>query len=563
MSNETENVSAPLDTTAIEAQRLAWPVPLLVGLVIGVVASVISALLRRQPALKGQVAGTISALWSRQPAPEGQFGAVLDEPAPALALAAEDAGPVAAIAQKAPLPAGGQPAWGVQPEEPGLQPPGLGSPWREPAKYIVGVGLFLAGLAILWLSRSVISTVIVAALLTMIVQPFIRFLQRRLKLRQGLAIALIYLLIVAMMVLIPLLVIPSLIETINDLTSVDYQALAETVASRLEAISAQVSQIPVLNALLTPFLDSVASVLEGIPPPGTAEPVTVEQAMGGIVERLAQILGVVANILGPVVSAVVALVFMLLISLHLSLSGRRLLSGYPRLIPPAYQLEIVGLVHRIQQVWLSFLRGQFTLMVMIGVIVWLGNALLGNRNALLLGFISGLLEIIPNLGPALALIPGVLMALLFGSSHFDMSPPAFAVIVLIFYLLVQLVENQLIVPYVLGGQLEVPALVVIIGVMVGGSVAGILGILLAVPIIATGREVFMYLYAKILQLPEAEPPPKKPSILDAARNRLRSVKLPFGRHRGRAPLPEQMLSPEQTPPSEQTPAPKQAAASVP
>jgi hypothetical protein len=53
------------------------------------------------------------------------------------------------------------------------------------------------------------------------------------------------------------------------------------------------------------------------------------------------------------------------------------------------------------------------------------------------------------------------------------------------------VENQLIVPYVLGGELEVPPLVVVIGIVVGGSVAGILGVLLAVPIIATGREIFV------------------------------------------------------------------------
>jgi len=184
-------------------------------------------------------------------------------------------------------------------------------------------------------------------------------------------------------------------------------------------------------------------------------------------------------------------------------------------------------------------------MVMVGAIVALGNALLGNRHALLLGFISGILEIIPNLGPALALIPGVGMALLFGSSHFDIPNPAFAVVVLIFYLLVQVAENQLIVPYVLGGELEVPALLVIVGIMIGGSVAGILGVLLAVPIMATGRELFMYLYEKILPLPEVEEPPKKKgAFLDAVRGRLSRVKLPTIRRHKEAPAPEAAPVPE-------------------
>jgi len=186
----------------------------------------------------------------------------------------------------------------------------------------------------------------------------------------------------------------------------------------------------------------------------------------------------------------------------------------------------------------SFLRGQLALMVIIGVMVWLGNAILGNRYAPILGIISGMLEIIPNLGPALALVPGVGMALLFGSSHFTMSNLPFALIVLILYLLVQVVENQLIVPYVLGGELEVPPLVVIIGIMVGGAVAGILGVLLAIPIMATGREIFVYLYDKILEPPvEEAPPEKKPSFLDSIGDRIRGLKLPFGRRAEPPPLP--------------------------
>ena len=523
MGKETENVRAAPEAIALETRRPGWPAPLLIGLVMGTVTAIVAAFLRRQPVIKGQATPRPAA------------------PASALPSAAGDARPVSTLpVPQAHPPAASQPAPGSQPEKPGPPPPAPSSRWREPTKYVVGVGLFLAVLAVLWISRSVIPTVIVAALLAMVVQPVLGFLQRRLKLNQGLSIAITYLSIVALIVLIPLFVVPNLIQTLNDLINVDFHALAEILSSTLEGLSAQVSQIPVLNGLLTPLLESVIAALQGIPPPGASEPVTYEETMGTIVDQLAGTLGFIANILGPIISAVVTVVFMLLISFHLSLSGRRMLEGYPRLIPPAYRQEITDLVNRIEGVWLSFLRGQFALMVIVGVIVWLGNALLGNRNALLLGFISGMMEIIPNLGPALALIPGVGMALLFGSSHFAISPPAFAIIVLIFYLLVQVVENQLIVPYVLGGELQVSPLVVIIGIMVGGSVAGILGVLLAVPIIATGREIFMYLYEKILELPEPdEPPEEKPSLLDAVRDRLRRVKLPFGQRHEQVPTPKQ------------------------
>jgi predicted PurR-regulated permease PerM len=127
------------------------------------------------------------------------------------------------------------------------------------------------------------------------------------------------------------------------------------------------------------------------------------------------------------------------------------------------------------------------------------------------------------------------MALIFGSSHFEMTSLTFAVIVLAYYLLVQVFENQVVVPYLLGGAVDLPPLVVILGVMVGGTVAGILGVLLATPMIATGREVFSYLYNKILEPPVAEAPPEeKPSLMDSVRDRVRHLKLPFGR-RARPP----------------------------
>ena len=73
----------------------------------------------------------------------------------------------------------------------------------------------------------------------------------------------------------------------------------------------------------------------------------------------------------------------------------------------------------------------------IGIIVWLGNLVLGTPQALLLGILAGLLEVIPNLGPFLATIPAVLLALLFGSSYLPVENWAFALIIIIFYILVQ------------------------------------------------------------------------------------------------------------------------------
>ncbi|MEJ2301654.1 MAG: AI-2E family transporter [Anaerolineales bacterium] len=114
----------------------------------------------------------------------------------------------------------------------------------------------------------------------------------------------------------------------------------------------------------------------------------------------------------------------------------------------------------------------------------------------------------------------------------------FAIIVALFYMLVQVVENQLVVPKILGEAVDLPPLVVLLGVFVGGALYGILGIFLATPVISSGREVFLYLYDKILEKAEVEEPPEeKPSFMDAIRGAAGRLRLPFQRDR-EEPSPE-------------------------
>ena len=408
--------------------------------------------------------------------------------------------------------------------------PSSATRWPVATKYIVGVILFLVAVIIIYISRSVIPVIILAALLALIVHPVIHFFESRLKTSRGLAIGITYLLVIAIILMIPLIFIPGVIEGVNSLLSVDFQALIDNITQSLDEISAQVGAIPVLNTFISPSLDSISNAVKDITSVETPEPVPLDQAIGGTVDRLSQMLGAVSNILGPLVSAITSMVFILLISFYLSFSVPSMRVSYPKLLPPAYEPEITTLIGKITSLWTSFLRGQLALMFIVGFMVWLGNTILGNTAPLLLGIISGLLELIPNLGPALALIPGVGLALLLGSSHFAIPDWTFALIVLVFYLLVQVVENQFIVPYVLGGAVDLPPLAVIIGVLVGGTVFGILGALLAVPVIATGRDIFLYLYNKILEPPpEPDKPAAEPGFLDRLRTRLSTVRMPYRR----------------------------------
>ena len=121
----------------------------------------------------------------------------------------------------------------------------------------------------------------------------------------------------------------------------------------------------------------------------------------------------------------------------------------------------------------------------------------------------------------IATVPAVIVALLQGSTYLPVSPLGMGLLVLLFYILVQQLENSIIVPRILGEAVDLPALVVMTGVLVGAEVGGLLGALLATPVIATIRDLMMYAYRKILG---EEPFPAKEILPETPKNPFQHMK---------------------------------------
>jgi predicted PurR-regulated permease PerM len=97
------------------------------------------------------------------------------------------------------------------------------------------------------------------------------------------------------------------------------------------------------------------------------------------------------------------------------------------------------------------------------------------------------------------MIPAVLIAWFQGSTHWAIDNTTFAVIVILAYVLIQQLENHVVVPNVLGSSVNLPAIVVLIGAFAGASLAGVLGIFLAAPVLATARLVGQFLLRKLFE----------------------------------------------------------------
>ncbi|HEY8368101.1 MAG TPA: AI-2E family transporter, partial [Thermodesulfobacteriota bacterium] len=157
--------------------------------------------------------------------------------------------------------------------------------------------------------------------------------------------------------------------------------------------------------------------------------------------------------------------------------------------PPRLKPEVDFLLAEVNLVMLKFLRGRLIVAGAVGVAIGLGTFALGVPYPLVLGLAAGLLDLIPFVGPVLAAVPAVALTL------FD--DPGRALLVVALYVAVQQLEQLVLSPKIEGGELKLNPAVVIVAATAAGTLFGILGVLLAVPITALVRIGLLYLRAKL------------------------------------------------------------------
>ncbi|MDQ3089978.1 MAG: AI-2E family transporter [bacterium] len=145
------------------------------------------------------------------------------------------------------------------------------------------------------------------------------------------------------------------------------------------------------------------------------------------------------------------------------------------IVPWKQEKYILGLWERSKTKIGLWMQGQLLLAAIIFVLVYLGLLLLGIENALLLAVLAGVLEIIPIFGPIIAAIPAILIG-------FTQGGTSVALTVAGLFLIIQQFENQLIYPLVVKKVVGVPPMISILAILIGGQLAGFLGVLISVPI---------------------------------------------------------------------------------
>ncbi len=300
-------------------------------------------------------------------------------------------------------------------------------------------GIIFVGLAwFIYELRSILISLFIAYLLVATFKPLTLALRKR-RVPKVLAVALPFLL--------TFVVVGILVATLAPFFLIQIQALA--------------INFPV-------YLDRASSVL-GVPLASSDFQAIIAAEADSIGKN---ILVTTSKVFGSIFSVVATLT----ISFYFLLDHERIENSFVSMFPAHSQNKIKNVLSSVERKLGDWVRGEMLLCLFIGILTFITLSALGIEYALVLAIIAGILEIIPTIGPIISAVPAVIVAL-------SINPPL-AIAVIVAYLIIQQVENNFLVPRIMESAVGLPAMVVILSIIIGGSLLGIPGALLAVPFVS-------------------------------------------------------------------------------
>jgi len=228
----------------------------------------------------------------------------------------------------------------------------------------------------------------------------------------------------------------------------------------------------------TPFyIDKVQEVYDGriIPQVDNASVVNI------LSEKIGSSLDNILSIFLNTVSGILNFLTVAVLSFYLLIERDKIKNNVFVLFPHLPKERVTRLAHKIELKVGAWVRGELILMFVVGTMTYIGLLLLRVEYALPLAIIAGLLEAVPVIGPVVSSVPAILVALV--------TNPVSAIGVVLLYIVVQQLENNILVPEIMQAAVGLSPLLVILALFIGASLFGVIGAILAVPTLAISQVI--------------------------------------------------------------------------
>ena len=362
--------------------------------------------------------------------------------------------------------------------------------WGPTTKLIVGMTFVALVAALLVRFRGIIGPLLLAFVLTYLLHPVVTMIHRATKLTWRASVGVLFLLVMVvyagLITLTGFTVVGQLQNLLNfiRLQVNDLPALAAT-------LSTQVYKIGIFEFSLEQFdLQALSEQLLGVLQP--------------LLSRLGSLISAVAA------SAAVALgwsLFVILISYFLLADAGRVSDRLINIEIPGYDYDVRRIGHELRKIWNAYLRGQLIIILLVMITYSILMVILGLRFAIGIAILVGLARFVPYIGPIITNIVTFLVAFFQGSNNFGLEPIWYAVLVLGLAYIIDQIYDNLIQPRLLGARLGLHPAAVLVAAIIAANLIGIIGVMLAAPVLATLSLLGRYVSRKMFDMnpwPEEE-----------------------------------------------------------
>jgi predicted PurR-regulated permease PerM len=322
-------------------------------------------------------------------------------------------------------------------------------------KIILKVFGIILALAFLWVIRDIVIVLLLSVIFASAMEPLANYFKLR-RVPRAVSVLTVYVLVFLVVGSIIYLMIPPLINQL--------QVLGDNLPLYNQQLRERIPQI----AGLTANIDAGSIGKELI------------SSFSGNENVFSRTVGIFNGFL--------SFITILVVSFYLVAEQKGMRELIKSLVPSKHQDFTMNLVDKIQSKMGLWIIGQLILSISIFILTFVGLTLLGVKYALFLALVAGLLEVIPYIGPFVSAIPGIFFAFI--------QNPALAIAVLVLYIVVQKIEGYVLVPKVMQRTVGLPPLLVLIALLIGYKLAGVLGLLLAVPLVAAITVAVQEFYAQ-------------------------------------------------------------------
>ncbi|MGI6453283.1 MAG: AI-2E family transporter [Syntrophomonadaceae bacterium] len=329
-------------------------------------------------------------------------------------------------------------------------------------RYVLFLVVMVATIYFLYLVREVLLSFLIGGILAYLLFRPVLFIERK-GLKRTWAIILLYFLMSLLVAAFFSFTVPGIIKELGQLAELfpRYADSAQDVADRIDNMPVPIR----INDVLQENINKIENyIIEGL-----------NRFVGGFLGFLNMIL---------------ALIFSPILAFYIMNDWEKIKTGFFSMFSHEARRDVALLLNEIDQVIFEFIKGNFLVALLVGIMIGLAAALLGVNFPLLIGIVSGITNLIPYFGAFLGGIPAIAIALTESLRQ--------GIYMAVAIILVQQLEGNIITPKIIGDRLGMHPLLIVFALLAGGKLFGIWGMVFAVPITAALKVILSWAFLKIV-----------------------------------------------------------------